>query len=248
MPATSTSLLRASDAWFVTTHWTVVLAAQEAGTTESSAALETLCGAYWYPLYAYVRRLGHSPVDAQDLTQEFFARLLRHEWLLRADGEKGKFRTFLLVLLKRFLADEWDRAQALKRGGGQTPFYLDAMDAEERFRHEPVSNASPEKIFERRWALTLLDRVTERLRGEFADAGKTAEFERFKVFLASARGEVSYADTAAAWGQSEAAVRQAAHRVRLRFRQLFREEIAHTVSSPEEISEEIRHLMDLFAE
>ena len=239
---------RPSEAWFVTTHWTVVLSAQHAGTARSAEALDTLCRAYWYPLYAYVRRQGHAPHDAQDLTQEFFARLLRRGWLDPVALGKGKFRTFLLVVLKRFLADEWDRARAAKRGGGHTLFSLDAATAEERYRLEPVSALSAERIYERRWALTLLDHTMARLEGEFATTGKAEEFDRLKAFLTAAKGEISYPDTAAALGLSEAATRQAVHRLRRRFRQLFREEIAHTVSSPDEIDAEIRHLMGLFAE
>ena len=232
----------------MTTHWTVVLSARQAGTARSAEALDTLCRMYWYPLYAYIRRQGHAAHDAQDLTQEFFARLLRKGWLDPVALGKGKFRTFLLVVLKRFLADEWDRARAAKRGGGQTLFSLDAASAEDRYRLEPASILSAEKIYERRWALTLLDHTMERLEGEFGTAGKAAEFDRLKAFLTAAKGEISYPDTAAALGLSEAATRQAVHRLRRRFRQLFREEIAHTVSSPGEIDDEVRHLMGLFAE
>jgi DNA-directed RNA polymerase specialized sigma24 family protein len=247
----STTLLppsRPSEAWFVTTHWTVVLAARDMGTPQSAEALETLCRTYWYPLYAYVRRQGHVPHDAQDLTQEFFARLLLKGWLEPVALGKGKFRTFLLVVLKRFLADEWDRTQAAKRGGGQIAFSLDAATAEERYRLEPVSGLSAEKIYERRWALTLLEQTMARLEREFVAAGKAGEFDKLKAFLTAAKGEISYSDTAAALDQSEATTRQAVHRLRRRFRQLFREEIAHTVSSPDEIDDEVRHLMGLFAE
>ncbi len=233
---------------FVTTHWSVVLSARKKGSPESGAALETLCRTYWYPLYAYVRRQGHSPPDAQDLTQEFFARLLQKDYLKAAAREKGRFRTFLIVALKRFLANEWDRVRAQKRGGGQPLLSLDTELAEQRYRIEPAAEATADKVFERRWALTLLDRTMSRLREEFTGAGKASEFERLKVFLTAARGEISYAEIAAALGMSDNAARVAVHRLRRRFRELFREEIAHTVSRPEEIEEEVRYLMSVLAE
>jgi RNA polymerase sigma factor (sigma-70 family) len=235
-------------AGFATTHWSVVRAAGERGSPAASAALEYLCRTYWYPLYAYVRRQGHSPPDAQDLTQEFFARLLQKDYLKAAAREKGRFRTFLIVALKRFLANEWDRLRAQKRGGGQPPLSLDTDLAEERYRIEPAADATADRIFERRWALTLLDRTMTRLRQEFAGSGRAQEFERLKGCLTAERGEISYAEIAAALGMSESTARVAVHRLRKRFRELFREEIAHTVSSPEEIEEEVRYLMSVLAE
>lgn len=233
---------------FVTTHWSVVLSARRKDSPQSAAALETLCRTYWYPLYAYVRRQGHSPPDAQDLTQEFFARLLEKDYLKAAAQEKGRFRTFLIVALKRFLANEWDRARAQKRGGGQVVLSLDTELAEQRYRIEPVQDSTAEKVFERRWALTLLDRTMMRLRGEFGGAGKSEEFDRLKVCLTADRGEISYTEIATALGMSEATARVAVHRLRKRFRDIFREEIAHTVSGPEEIEEEVRYLMGVLAE
>jgi RNA polymerase sigma-70 factor (ECF subfamily) len=232
---------------FVTTHWSVVLSARQKDSPETAAALETLCRTYWYPLYAYVRRQGHSPHDAQDLTQEFFARLLQKDYLKAAAREKGRFRTFLIVALKRFLANEWDRVRAQKRGGGQPLLSLDAEVAEERYRIEPVEGATADKVYERRWALTLLDRTMTRLREEFTGGGKAAEFERLKACLTAERGEISYAEIAAALGQSEGTVRVAVHRLRKRFRAIFREEIAQTVSTPGEIEEEVRYLMGVLA-
>ncbi len=232
---------------FVTTHWSVVLSARQKNSPQSAAALETLCRTYWYPLYAYVRRQGHSPPDAQDLTQEFFARLLEKDYLKAAAREKGRFRTFLIVALKRFLANEWDRAHAQKRGGGQPILSLDTELAEQRYRIEPVEGATAERIFERRWALTLLDRTMAHLREEFTAAGKAAEFDRLKTCLTAERGEISYAELGAASGLSEGAARVAVHRLRKRFREVFREEIAHTVSSAEEIEEEVRYLMSVLA-
>ena len=232
---------------FVTTHWSVVLSARQKDSPQSAAALETLCRTYWYPLYAYVRRQGQSPHDAQDLTQGFFARLLQKDYLKAAAREKGRFRTFLIVALKRFLANEWDHDRAQKRGGGQPPLSLDTELAEERYRIEPVEGATADRIFERRWALTLLDRTMTRLREEFTTAGRAEDFKRLKACLTAERGDISYAEIAAALGQSEGTVRVAVHRLRKRFRDIFREEIAHTVSSPEEIDEEVRYLMGVLA-
>jgi len=232
---------------FVTTHWSVALSARKKDSPESDAALETLCRTYWYPLYAYVRRQGHSPPDAQDLTQEFFARLLQKDYLKAAAREKGRFRTFLIVALKRFLANEWDRARAQKRGGGQHPLSLDTELAEQRYRIEPVEGATAERVFERRWALTLLDRTMTRLREEFGSAGKGEEFDGLKLCLTAERGEISYAEIAKALGINEGAARVAVHRLRKRFREIFREEIAHTVSSAEEIEGEVRYLMGVLA-
>ena len=232
---------------FVATHWSVVLSARQKNSPESAAALETLCRTYWYPLYAFVRRQGHSPPDAQDLTQEFFARLLQKDYLKAAAREKGRFRTFLIVALKRFLANEWDRVRAQKRGGGQPPLSLDTDLAEERYQIEPVEGATADRIFERRWALTLLDRTLTRLRDEFTAAGKAEEFKQLKACLTAERGDISYAEIAGALCQSEGAVRVAVHRLRKRFREIFREEIAHTVSSAEEIEEEVRYLMGVLA-
>ena len=228
---------------FVTTHWSVVLSARRKDSPESAAALEALCRTYWYPLYAFVRRQGHNPPDAQDLTQEFFARMLAKDYLRAAAQEKGRFRTFLIVALKRFLANEWDRARAQKRGGGQALLSLDTELAEQRYRVEPVEGSTAERVFERRWALTLLERTMQRLRDEFSSAGRSQEFDRLKGCLTAERGEISYADLARALGTSEGAARVAVHRLRKRFREVFREEIAQTVSSPEEIEDEVRYLM-----
>jgi len=232
---------------FVTTHWSVVLSARQKGSPQSAAALETLCRTYWYPLYAFVRRQGHSPPDAQDLTQGFFARLLQKDYLQAAAREKGRFRTFLIVALKRFLANEWDRDRAQKRGGGLALLSLDTELAEERYRIEPAENVTADRIYERRWALTLLDRTMTRLRDEFTAGGKTEEFKRLKTCLTAERGDISYAEIAAALGQNEGTVRVAVHRLRKRFREIFREEIAHTVSCADEIEEEVRYLMGVLA-
>jgi RNA polymerase sigma factor (sigma-70 family) len=232
--------------WFVTTHWTVVLSARDQRTPEAAQALEALCRTYWYPLYAFVRRQGRSPADAQDLTQEFFARLLGKDYLHSVERGKGKFRTFLLVLLKRFLADEWDRAHAQKRGGGSLHLPLDTALAESRYQREQGEDLSPDKVYDRRWALTLLERAMARLREEFTAAGKADEFQVLKAVLTTDKGALAYGQLAGRLGVSEGAARVAAHRLRRRFRQLFREEIAHTVGSQDEVEEEVRYLMSLF--
>jgi len=220
-----------------------VLSAQNKESTRGVEALETLCRAYWYPLYAYIRRQGHSPHDAQDLTQAFFADILETGCLVAADRERGRFRTFLLAVLKRFLLQEWRRLRAQKRGGGQTLLSLDTATAESRYQTEPGPDLPPDRIYERRWALTLLDQALARLRTEFAAAGKIREFDQLKVFLTAEKGEIAYADVAANLGMNEGSARVAVHRLRRRFRDLFREEIAHTVSRPEEVEEEARYLL-----
>jgi len=233
---------------FVTTRWTVVLSAQDKDAPQSSEALESLCRIYWRPLYAYARRLGHAPADAQDLTQEFFARLLEKQWLAAADREKGRFRTFLLVALKRFLANEWDRAHRQKRGGYATHLPLDTAVAEARYLTDLAKKLPADRVYERRWALTLLEQTMNRLRAEFSQAGKAAEFERLKVFLTADKSAIACADVARELGMSEGAARVAAHRLRRRFREVFREEVAHTVASAEDVDEEFRHLLEALAE
>jgi RNA polymerase sigma factor (sigma-70 family) len=235
-----------SGEWFATTHWSVVLSARDGQNPRAAQALESLCGAYWYPLYCFVRRQGHSPADAQDLTQEFFARLLHKDYLRSVAPEKGKFRTFLLVLLKRFLADQWDRARAQKRGGGQTHFSLDTELAEGRYQVEPDQGLSPDRVYDRRWALTLLEQAMTRLRQDFAAAGKSAEFESLKPVLTADKETLAYPELAARLRVSEGAARVAAHRLRRRFREVFRDEIAQTVTCPAEVEEEVRYLLSLF--
>jgi RNA polymerase sigma-70 factor (ECF subfamily) len=220
-----------------------VLAARGDAATEAHAALETLCRAYWYPLYAYLRRAGQAPHDAEDLVQEFFARLLEKEWLLAADPDKGRFRTFLLVALKRFMAKEWQRSITQKRGGSLTHVPLDTTDAEQRYAGEPVQTLAADDIYERRWAMTLLDQALENLAAEYARAGKAAEFACLKCWLTADRGGIPYAEVAAELHCSEGAARVAVHRLRKRFRQLFREAIAGTVAEGEDAEEELRHLV-----
>jgi RNA polymerase sigma factor (sigma-70 family) len=175
---------------FTTTHWSVVMSARVEGSAKARAALETLCRSYWYPLYAYVRRQGHIPADAQDLTQEFFARLLSHDFLRNVSPDKGRFRSFLLTCLKRFLTDEWRRGSALKRRAGQPVLVLDESVAEQRYLQEPAAGADPEKLYERRWALTLLDRALDRLEGDFREAGKQAMFAAFTSTRGRSSGSI----------------------------------------------------------
>jgi RNA polymerase sigma-70 factor (ECF subfamily) len=217
--------------------------AQSEPSADSRSALESLCRGYWYPLYAYVRRAGRTPHDAQDLTQEFFARLLEKGWLLSASPENGRFRTFLLMALKRFMAKEWHRATARKRGGGQCPLPLDTTDAERRYAGEPVTASAPDEIYERRWAMTLLGQALEQLGVEFSAAGKTDEFECLKQWLAADRGEIPYEALASSLHCSEGTARVTVHRMRKRFRQLFREMIANTVTRGEDVEEELRYLV-----
>lgn len=232
----------AHSAAFVTTHWSIVLSARDLSSPQSAAALEKLCRAYWYPLYAHVRWLGNSPHDAEDLTQEFFARLLQKNYLEAAERERGRFRTFLLMALKRFLANEWDRARASKRGGGLALAPLDREVAEQRYEAE-AAEFPADRMYERRWALALLAQTMARLRAEFEQAGKPAEFEQLKSFLTVGKQDIPYAAAAAGLGVSEGALRVTVHRLRKRFRELFREEIGHTVASAEDVEEEFRHLL-----
>lgn len=239
---TSTRIAPTRRPAFVTTHWSVVLSAGAKDSPQWSAALEELCRSYWYPLYAYVRRRGHSPEDAQDLTQEFFARLLARNWVGSADPQKGRFRTFLLTAMSHFLADEWDRLKAQKRGGGQRVLPLEAATAETRFQLEPADLLTPEKAYERRWAQTILESVFEQLRQAYAAEGKAALFDELKGSLTQARAAVPYAKLALRLNLSEGALRVAVHRLRQRYRELLRTEIAHTVAEPGEVEEELRYL------
>jgi RNA polymerase sigma factor (sigma-70 family) len=229
--------------YFATTHWTVVIAAGQSQTPLARAALDELCQAYWYPLYAYVRRRGHSPEDAEDLTQEFFRTLIEKEYLKSADRDKGRFRAFLLVALQRFLANEWDRARAQKRGGGVAAVRLDTSAAETRYQVEPGTDVNAERVYDRGWAMALLAKAMSRLRAEFVHAGRADEFEQTKECLTADRGSLDYPSLAARTGMSEGALRVAIHRLRKRFREVFREEVANTVPDPLEIDGEMRHLM-----
>jgi RNA polymerase sigma factor (sigma-70 family) len=234
----------ASSGGFAATRWTLVLsAARGSETPRAAAALAELCRIYWYPLYAYVRRRDYDVPEAEDLTQEFLARLLAKNYLADVDRRKGKFRAFLLAALKHFLANEWHRSHAQKRGGGAIVLSLDANTAEDRYRLEPFHNMTPERLFERQWALTVLDRVLAGLQAEMTAQAKQALFEALKHCLTEQRQSGGYAEVAAELGMTEGAVKTAAHRLRRRYRELLREEIAQTVAGPDEIEEEIRYLL-----
>ena len=239
--------MNSTAAIFATTHWSVVLAAGQSTDAQASEALEQLCRTYWYPLNAFVRREGRSPEDAQDLTQGFFARLLEKNYLAQVERQKGKFRSFLLAALRHFLADQRDRARAVKRGGGADCLSLDAQTAEERYRLEPVDRMDAEKIYERRWAMTLLEQALTRLRDENIAAGKLELFERLRDFVAG-ESDISSAEAATQLGLTESTVKSALHRLRQRYRELVREEIAHTVADPAEIDTELRYLIAVLSQ
>jgi RNA polymerase sigma-70 factor (ECF subfamily) len=225
---------------FPTTRWTTVIAAGGRQQKESRSALVSLCENYWYPLYAYLRRRGYPADEAQDLTQEFFIRVLEGRYLDRADPEKGRFRSFLLVSLKFFVADEEDRSRARKRGGGMIES-LELSSGEERYQREPAHGETPQRIFERRWALSMLERVVERLRTEFILHGRPEHFDRLKVFLLG-QSDAPYSALAREMNTSEGALKVAIHRLRKRYRELFRQEIADTVADPNEVESELRFL------
>jgi len=232
---------------FVTTRWTVVLAAGRKATPQAERALEELCGTYWFPLYAYVRRRGYTKADAEDLTQAFFARFLAKNYLAGLTVERGRFRAFLLASLKNFLANEWDKSQRLKRGGGAAPLSLDWESADSKFQVAATGEPSPDKAFDREWAVALLAHVLDQLRAECAAEGRARQFDQLKIFLTAGKGAVPQADVARALGIDEAAVRVAVHRLRKRYRELLRDEIAHTLSDPSQVDEEMRALFGAFS-
>jgi RNA polymerase sigma-70 factor (ECF subfamily) len=226
-----------------TTHWSLVVAAGRRNSPQSAAALEALCRAYWQPLYAYVRRRVPDLHEAQDMTQEFFARLIEKDFLAQASAERGRFRSFLLTALKHFLANEWDKAQTQKRGGNRKILSIDLAAGESRYALEPVSALTPERAFDRQWAMTVIDDVMERLRDELAQSGKAGQFELLHEFLAGRPAPGAYDRAAIALGISVGAAQVAAHRMRLRYRELLRAEIAKTVADPADVDDEIRELV-----
>jgi RNA polymerase sigma-70 factor (ECF subfamily) len=227
---------------FGTTQWSVVVAAGATTTAKSEAALETLCRVYWYPIYAYVRRRGHPLHEAQDLTQAFFCHFLASECLSSIDRKQGRFRSFLIGSLKHFLANEWDKANRLKRGGGRQILSWDGLDPEDRFQHEPAGNVPAEQLLDREWARTVVAEALNKLRGEAAREGFESRFDLLKQFLGGDAGELSYTAAAESLNLSESAVKSAIHRLRRRFAELFRAEVMQTVSNAEEADAEIRHL------
>ncbi|HUV66240.1 MAG TPA: sigma-70 family RNA polymerase sigma factor [Sedimentisphaerales bacterium] len=229
---------------FATTRWSVILAAGDSASTQHEPALDTLCQTYWFPLYAYLRRRGYDTHQAEDYTQGFFAGILERKGLKRADPKCGKFRSFLLASLKNFLADEWDRARAQKRGGDKKVLSLDFDAAASRYDLEPADHLSPEKLFERSWALTVLTKAMDRLKAESAASDKQRLFDCLKVYLTAGKDAGSYRDVAGELNMTEGSVKVAVHRLRRRYRELVREEIAQTVTTEAQVDEEIR---DLFA-
>lgn len=232
---------------FATTRWTVVLAAGRRHAPQADRALEELCRAYWFPLYAYVRRRGYAKADAEDLVQAFFERFLSKNYLQGLSAERGRFRAFLLASLKNFLANEWKKSQRLKRGGGDTVLSLDWESADTKFQVASTTEPSPDKAFDREWAVTLLAQVIERLQAEFAAEGKARQFEQLKVFLTAGKGAVPHADVARSLSMDEGAVRVAVHRLRKRYRELLRDEIADTLADSAQVDEEMRALFGAFS-
>jgi RNA polymerase sigma factor (sigma-70 family) len=245
MPQSPLNRSPSEAAGFAATRWTLVLSAARGEDSPHAAdALAELCCTYWYPLYAYVRRRGHPSHEAEDLTQEFFLRLLEKNYLADADRRKGKFRAFLLASFKHFLANQWDRSRAKKRGGDRKLFSLDAAGAETRYRLEPSHDMTPERLFERQWAITALAQVLARLEAEFLAEDKKTTFDLLKPFLTAGRESGGYAAAAERLRTTEGAVKTAVHRLRRRYRQLLKDEIAQTVAAPEEIDDEIRFLLE----
>ena len=227
---------------FTTTHWSVVLAAGNSTAPTAQPALEQLCRAYWYPLYAFVRRRGYGPADAQDLTQGFFAYLLERCLVAQADPQAGRFRSFLLASLKHFLAHEHERATALKRGGGQPILSLDQFDPEERYALEPSDGATPEAIYDQRWALLQVENALRRLRADYASADRGPLFDLLKDYVWGDKNTLTLAEIAAQLDLTEEAVKKAVQRLRQRFRDCLRAEVAQTVAMPDQIDYELRHL------
>jgi RNA polymerase sigma-70 factor (ECF subfamily) len=228
---------------FATTHWSMVLLAGAGGSPEADGALARLCQTYWYPVYAFFRREGRSAERAEDLTQSFFADVLEKGDLARVHPAKGRFRSFLLASARNFLRNDWNRANRIKRGGGAEKISIDSLSAEEWYRLEPWDDSSPEKLFDRRWAETLIEQVLWRLKDECAAAGQATRFEGLRDFVLGDPGDLSYAQAGEQLGLSESAVTSAIHRLRTRFRELLRREVAHTVESADEVEAELRELL-----
>lgn len=241
-PVHNPEALPDTGALFVETQWSLVLAAVDGLSARGEEALAQLCRTYWYPLHAFVRRRGHAPHEAQDLTQSFFAQVFENRTFQNVDRTQGRFRSLLLAALTNFLNNEWHKQRTLKRGGGCQLVSWDAVTAEEHYRHEPADHITPEKLFERRWAFIILERVAANLKREYTASDKGAVFDALHPFLSAEPGPGAYADAAATLGTSESALRVALHRLRRRFGEMLRREIGRTVSSPAEVDDEIRHL------
>ncbi|MCP4613284.1 MAG: sigma-70 family RNA polymerase sigma factor [Planctomycetes bacterium] len=232
---------------FATTHWSVVLQAGQPKAPGYQQALETLCQSYWFPLYAYLRRHGYSNQQAEDHTQAFFCRIMEKQVLRMADSKRGKFRSFLLGTLKHFLSDEYDRARAQKRGGGRKILSIDFTEAENQYSLEPAHGLSPEKLFDKSWALTVLDRTMAHLKAELASQNKQELFDHLKIYLTVEKGSIPYRDKAAELNMTEGNIRTAVHRLRRRYRKLLREEIAQTVAAEDQVDDEIDDLFNALA-
>jgi RNA polymerase sigma-70 factor (ECF subfamily) len=242
----SDSQAQAHGGTFATTHWSVILAAGGQDTPQSAAALDQLCRTYWYPLYAYLRRMGIKPDDAEDLVQGFFLYLLEGRVLRSVGREGGRFPSFLLATFKYFISDQKDKAFAQKRGGGQRLISWELAEAEQRFLREPSNEDSPDRLFDRHWALALLERAMERLQQEWTSGGKAELFAQLKGFVSGEKGLASYAEAAAQANLSPSALKSAIFRLRRRYQDLVREEVGHTLADPNELKEELRHLVGLF--
>jgi RNA polymerase sigma factor (sigma-70 family) len=242
LPSTDPAAARARAASFAPTRWSLVLLAGRHDTERARAALGKLCATYWYPLYVYARRRGCGPPDAQDLTQAFFARLLERQSLAAADPARGRFRSFILTAMKNFLADEWEKSRSLRRGGGATTLSLDWAAAEHHYHLEPVDGDSPDKAFDRRWALALLDAALAAVEEEYRQDDAAELFAALRGTLVGERAAQPYAELGARLGLSESAIKVAVHRLRKRYRARLRAEIAQTVATVEEVDEELRHL------
>ncbi len=246
-PDQELDLASSSTKQFVTTHWSVVLAARESDSPAARLALEQLCQTYWYPLYAFVRRQGNSPEEAEDLTQAFFERILEKQYFADVDRSKGRFRDFLKAALRHFLADWRDRERAAKRGGGKTVIHVDAVTAEERYRLEPADTMTPDRLFDRGWAVTVVENAVSRLRQEYAEARKSELYECLKFQLPSSGKGESYAQIAARLGKTESAIKSESFRLREQFLHFVRAEIQQTVAGVSDIDEEIRYLSEVWS-
>ena len=243
---TSTHSPGTRSAAFPPTRWSVVLATQESS-SRARAALATLCQAYWFPLYAFLRRQGRTPHDAEDLTQAFFLHLLDRHALQTVNPAKGRFRSFLLASLKHFVTDEWEKSRAQKRGGGAVPLSLDLHEAEQSYAAERSAGIHPEEAYERRWAISLVERVLARLEMEFKAARREHRFAELRVLLTGDPNHVTYAEVGRRLGMTEGAVKVAVLRLRQRYRELLRAEVANTVATPEEIDDELRYIIELLS-
>jgi len=237
------SVMPSAAGCFGTTHWSVVLAAGDDKSASSREALEKLCRAYWRPIYTYVRRRGHAPPEAEDLTQAFFAHFLERKLLTVVDRQRGRFRTFVLHACEYFLAKQWRDASRIKRGGGQEVFSLDVAAAEDCYHNGPADQMTPERLYERQWALALLDVALDQLKQEWTAAGKETLFATLRIFLSGEPKTTTCAQTALELGMSEGAVRTAVHRLRQRYGEILRAEVAQTLSRPEDLEDELRHLL-----